>query len=130
MRIDEDATAGLVWDLVSAGARVNMKDVDGDTALILAAYWNKGEVLKALLDAGARVNAKNLSGQTALMNAANQGNLENVKLLFNAGVDINRRNKDGATALSLAQESEQKDVVEFLKAHNAMEFGTLKHDEQ
>lgn len=130
MRIDEDATAELVQDLIRAGARVNLKDEDGDTALIIAAQWNEPEILQTLLDAGARVNAKNHEGQTALMKAASEGNLESVKLLFNAGSDINRRDEDGDTALSQAQENEHADVVEFLKAHNAMEFAKLKPEEK
>jgi Carboxypeptidase regulatory-like domain/Ankyrin repeats (3 copies)/Ankyrin repeats (many copies) len=119
MRMDEDATAELVWDMVAAGAKINHRDADGDTALILAASRSLPEVVRALLNAGARVNAKNKEGETALMKAAEAGDLESVNLLIDSGADINRKNSSGETALKLAEDNEQEDVVEQLEAYSA-----------
>jgi len=121
MRLDEDATAALVWDLVAAGARVNARDSDGDTPLIMAAQYSTVEVVRALISAGAKINASNHEGQTALMAAAGAGKVGIVEALFNAGADINARDHDGNTALKRAEENSNSDVVEFLKIHNALE---------
>ena len=51
--------------LLQAGADVNAKDRDGNTALILAAAENP-TVVSVLLKAGADVNAKDRDGNTAL----------------------------------------------------------------
>jgi len=52
----------LVWDLVNARADVNVKNDEGNTALMEAATSNNLEALKTLLDAGAEVNVKNKQG--------------------------------------------------------------------
>ena len=37
MMFDADATSDLMWDLINAGAKVNLKDNGGNTALMQAA---------------------------------------------------------------------------------------------
>lgn len=130
MRLDEDGTARLVEDLVRAGAKVNLKDEDGDTALMLAASYSNAEVVQALVRAGARLDAANHEGRTAIMKAAEYGNLEIVEMLFDLGADINRQDKEGETALTLAQDNERDEVLEFLKAHNAIEFYRPEKEEK
>ncbi len=121
MRLDNDATASLVWDLVNAGARVNARDSDGDTPLIMASRYSTPEVVKALISAGARVNMANHEGETALMAAADADEVDIVEVLFNAGADINARDHDGNTALKRARDGDYSEVVEFLRVHNALE---------
>ena len=53
--MDGDATADLIWDLINAGADVNLKDDTGDTALMRAASTDNLDALKTLIDAGAEV---------------------------------------------------------------------------
>jgi ankyrin repeat protein len=61
--------AEAVKALLAAGADVNAKDADGNTALMAAAKKGRTppETVKALLAAGADINAKNNKGETALM---------------------------------------------------------------
>jgi Carboxypeptidase regulatory-like domain/Ankyrin repeats (3 copies) len=121
MMMDDDASEGLVWDLIGAGAKVGDRDEDGDTALILATEWCEPEVLRALIEGGAKVNARNKTGETALMKAAEEGKLESVRLLIAYGAKINTKNDDGETALKLAQDNDHEDVAGFLRAHSAAE---------
>jgi hypothetical protein len=126
LMLDDDATGDLVWDLLNAGADVNLKDNSGATALMQIAVSNNLEALKALLDAGAEVNGKNKLGQTALMLAAAEGFVNNVRALVLAGADINSTDKDDMNALAHASENDHAAVIRFLKAKGAME--TVAHE--
>ena len=86
---------------LAEGADVNIKDTDGNTALMLASA-NKNhanEIVKLLLDKGADINAKDNYGQTDLILAAYNGFTEVVKLLLDRGADVNTKMQDGMTAL-------------------------------
>ena len=84
---------------------MNVKDNSGSTALHLAAWNGKLEVVQYLLEkGGAEVNVKNNSGSTALHWAADKGHLEMVKYLFEkGGAEVNVKNDNGITALDLAR---------------------------
>lgn len=54
-------------DLVKAGAKINVQNKDGQTALmILAARWDKVDAIRAALQAGADASLKDAKGRTAL----------------------------------------------------------------
>jgi ankyrin repeat protein len=106
---------GLAIILLKAGADANSRDVEGATALMLAAHHYPGNV-KALIDAGAELNAKDDDGWTALMHA---DDLAVVRMLVNAGADTSIKNKDGETVLGMARRYEQADVVKFLESRGA-----------
>ena len=76
-----------VKELLIAGAKINAKNKDGKTALMLA-VWRGGnaECVKALLAAGADVSAKDKDGKTALIlaNESKYGNTSCVKVLREA----------------------------------------------
>ena len=91
-----------IIDAINSRVDVNVKNEDGNTALILAAYKGNAEVINALIKAGADVNAKNKNNDTALTLAAWKSNAEAVNALVKAGEDINVKNKDSNTALTLA----------------------------
>ncbi|MEN3336103.1 MAG: serine/threonine protein kinase, bacterial [Blastocatellia bacterium] len=111
----KDGHAGIVNDLLNAGAKVEAKDSDGDTALMYAAIDNRVEVAKSLLNAGADVNAKNNKGDTPLLAAALSGRTETVKLLLAAGADASVRNQKGQSAASLAEEEGHTEILQLLK---------------
>jgi ankyrin repeat protein len=121
MRLDRDATSELVDMLVRHGAKINLTDNDGNTAIIIAAEGANPEVLKALIDAGADVRLGNKQGQTALMNAVSGGDIESVRLLIQAGADVNARNKDGENVLDQTSDEEIKALL--------VSFGAEPHKE-
>jgi len=83
--------------LIRAGADVNAADVNGDTALIIAATESSDEVFRALLEKGANPNARGLNGETALHLIAMNAILDRAKLLLDHGADPTMRNAAGRT---------------------------------
>jgi serine/threonine-protein phosphatase 6 regulatory ankyrin repeat subunit B len=91
-----------VQTLLSApGIDIDAKKLGGATALYVAAYHGKVDVVKALISNGANVNAADNNGWTVLMSAANQGHLTTVQVLLDEGVDIKQTNADGMTVLDI-----------------------------
>lgn len=80
-RTDELAAA------VDAGLPVNLTNGGGDSLLILAAYHDHPETVRALLDRGADTARVNDRGQTALAAAVFRRSGENVGRLLAAGAD-------------------------------------------
>lgn len=67
-QVTREDVQDVVHLLLQAGADPNVRDQQGDTALILCATFNKDLVLP-LVQAGADVNARNNQGQSAFDNA-------------------------------------------------------------
>ena len=72
---------------LAAGIDPNVRDDEGNTALMHAIADDRTEIIKALLKSNADVNEKNSGGGTALSWAAARGQLETVRLLLDRGAD-------------------------------------------
>lgn len=103
--------------LIAYGAKINLRDSDGFTALMYAAQNEEPEVLHMLISHRAEVNLAAKNGRTALMEAANAEELENVKVLLGAGAEVNLKDKEGDTAWDLTTHEEIEDL---LVAHGAI----------
>ena len=106
--------------------------VEGDTVASFALrslehcrQWNTEEFFRNAtpqeardcLDAGADINARDDFGQTPLHFAASLNeNPQVAAALIQAGADINARRDDGRTPLGLANEYENPDVAEVIRA--------------
>ena len=85
--------------LISAGARVDLRDKSGRTALHLAVYWQP-ELVAAIIAADSGVaGARDGEGATPLHVAKYASS---VPLLRAAGIDANARDENGYTPLHLA----------------------------
>ncbi len=102
--------------LISHGAKVNLRDSEGFTALMYAARSENPLMLKLLLSHRANVNTQAKNGRTALMEAANEGELENVRILLQAGADVNLKDDEGETAMSMTSDP---DIEELLLSFGA-----------
>ena len=100
---------------LDAGANVNAKGDDGNTALIFAGYNGHTESVKLLLNRGADVNAKNNTGYTALIWASEKGHKYIVEKLLEEGADVNAKANIGWTALSLAKDRGHTEIVAMLE---------------
>lgn len=104
--------------LLKAGADINTKDADGETALHYAIRGNQPEVCKLLLERGADKEARGLWGGTAMHYAAMCGCPEIIKLLAKNGVSLDAGDTvSGETPLHWAVRASQGTaVVALVKA--------------
>jgi uncharacterized protein len=72
---------------LDAGAPVEMRNENGDTLLILAAYHAHPDTVGMLVDRGADVEAQNDRGQRALTCAVFKKDAASAQLLVAAGAD-------------------------------------------
>jgi ankyrin repeat protein len=70
------------------------------TALQLAAYWGKPEIMTLLVKAGADIGAQDAVGDAPLHHAVDRpGNLESIKWLIKGGAKVNLADYQGLTPL-------------------------------
>ena len=81
---------------------MDVKDEDGNTALMWAASKGHPELVKQLLAKGANVDLQNDRLKTALMLAADKGRMDIVTMLVDAGANVNLvdRNNDNVRRYS------------------------------
>jgi hypothetical protein len=102
--------------LLSRGASLEAKALDGRTALMYAVANNHEDVVMLLIRKGADVNAKSSdNGGTALMAAAWNGHAAITGHLLNAGASYTARRSDGATAMDIAQARGHISVLNLIK---------------
>ncbi len=105
--------AGMVGDLVGAGAEVHAGNRFGDQPIHVAARGNpnskrwdpaaQAATIAALVEAGADPNVVNKRGVAALHVAVRTRSAPAVRTLLDLGSDPARKNKSGSTPLRLAQ---------------------------
>jgi len=107
---------------LAAGADVNARTPEGDTALISAADGGKLEQVQALLAAGADIQAHDRDGYTPLLAACGAMAAETpavVALLIAHGADLKARTHEGKSARQLARKEARAtgitEVVELLE---------------
>lgn len=99
--------------LISVGAKVDIADTLGNTALLNACFYNQLDAAQALLDAGANPNFPNKEGRLPLMDAAKNGNDALVKVLLAHHADING-NDDAGPATWRAAENDKAGTLTLL----------------
>ena len=93
----------IIRALVSAGARVNAGDEDGNAPLFYAAQGGTPAVIRALVEAGGDVYARSENGWTPLHHAVLYNDSPAViRALVSAGAEVNAGDEDGDTPLHLA----------------------------
>ncbi|KAI0864684.1 ankyrin repeat-containing domain protein [Xylaria cubensis] len=116
--------------LIRAGAPVDIKDDDGNTALIAAAATGDSDTVKLLLENHADFTIANRSGLTALDLAAQLGYAECVRLLAGRASKIMRELRESAgrkdeTALRI-MDSERKSRFESMSLEPKKVFADME----
>lgn len=96
------------------GGDINLKNAQGHSLLMLAAYYGHVELCQALVQAGADVNSRDHFSNTILMGVSFKGHTQVAKLLIENGADINALNKGEQTALMYAQLFGRAEIVNLL----------------
>jgi N-sulfoglucosamine sulfohydrolase len=109
-----------VMKLLTGGIDVNIKDEDGRTALMYAAYNGHASLMEKLIAKGAQVNLRDNYGRTALMLASSGPFASAVKLLLENGADPNITDtEEHFSALMYAAAEGQAEVVRLLLKYKA-----------
>ncbi len=87
----KDRDLSWIGFLMQKGARVDLKDRDGNTPLMVAARISFLDAARLLIAKGAQVNTANSLGETPLIMAAQKRDLAMVRLLLTQGADPAKR---------------------------------------
>lgn len=102
---------------------LDVRDINGQTALMVASYLGNLEIVQLLAQAGSDINVKDNSGLTALMLAidgwGDVRHLPVVQYLVRVGADIDAGNVNGVTALMIASEMGDEFIVKLLLEEGA-----------
>jgi len=97
-----EGNSSLCEALVRSAVSIDDTDINGKTALMLAAEHGRGDTTEHLIALGAAVDIKDDDGMTALHFAIKHGKLSCVKALMAAGADYNIvANGDSAFTVAL-----------------------------
>jgi ankyrin repeat protein len=126
---DRSGCSPLIWSaekgnfesvklLIDAGAYINVRQFNGNTAMSVACFHGDVRIIQLLIDNGFSLyNQRDFSGNTPLMIATRYGYLSIVKLLLQQKVDVNIINYDNDNALSIACHHQRFDIVKILISH-------------
>eukprot|EP00752_Nemacystus_decipiens_P009763 g8719.t1 len=116
---DHDST---VKALLAGGAKANARmNADGQTALHIAAQYDKTASITALVEGGADVEDGDRTGSTPLDIAASLGSRGAMLTLLQLGADINTEDNVGRTPLHIACMNGHTDAADMLLRQGADE---------
>ena len=117
--------------LLKYGAKVNMTDHNGRTALMHAINNNNGAMMDILLKAGAEFNnAYGLDFVTPLMLCAKRGNREGLRVLISRGADVLKVDHALRKASDYAKNYGNKSCVDILLKAEKIQSSNLPQDEK
>lgn len=107
----------LVKRAIENKADLETRNEDGETALILSAWYGSPEIVDLLLKNGAVVNARDKEGFTAVAKASSLGigrHFEIVESLISASADLNLKTKEGLSPYILAKIQGHEELAKVL----------------
>lgn len=119
MRASSSGRASAVRVLLEAGVDKARADHDGNTALIVASFHGRVDVVHLLLKYGSGadsnfVDSVDFLGRTALLDASRLGHVEIVRLLLDARADKEVEDNRGNSALNLAKSHGHTEIARML----------------
>ncbi len=109
--------AALVQAMLAKGAKPELQNSKGDTALSLAKKEGLEYIVQLLEATAGHPSGSPQQAKTSpepLIDAIKQGNLDAVKALVAQGADVNARTKSGSTPLMYAADRNRPDIARFL----------------
>lgn len=101
--------------LCAVGCDIEQQDIQGNTALWIAACNDDVESIVFLINAGSTaIDQGNFSGTTPLMIAVQNGHIRTVRALLSAGATINQRDGSRKTACWIAAHCGHVDILKAL----------------
>lgn len=116
---DDPNSFKIVTAFLRAGMDPNVKNKNGDPALLLATQFNHNEIAKLLIDNKADVNMKSDDQEFPLLQAISNNNKVLVDLYLKAGANVDEKDAAGTTPLlEAAGESGYKSIFDMILAKN------------
>ncbi|XP_046860766.1 neurogenic locus notch homolog protein 2-like [Xenia sp. Carnegie-2017] len=104
----------MVDELIKAGAKVNLSDKQGKTALHWAASVDDEKATRLLLKNNAKKDAQDSKGQTPLFLASKEGSASVVKILLSSFANRKLADNMDQSPLDIAKQREHADIVALL----------------
>ena len=101
-------------------AAVDVRDDQGETALVRAAEAGEEDQVRSLLASGADATLASFSGWTAVHGAAECGSVAVLTMLAEAGADLSARASSGKTPLDIARQYKQPAAASLLLERGAL----------
>ncbi|ORX49723.1 ankyrin [Piromyces finnis] len=98
---------------------VNNKNINGDTALLVAIKQQRKNFVRLLLNGNADINCKDIEGKTPIIYAAEQNDFDLLSLLIQLHGDVNETGNNCKSALNYACEKGNINIVKLLLKNNA-----------
>jgi ankyrin repeat protein len=114
-----EANLEAVQLLLEQGAKINLQNHMGETALHRASQHGYLNIIQLMLNHDANVDALDNEGSTPLHLAISEASLEAIQLLLNHGASITLRNGKGQTALHRASQRGHLDIIQLILNHGA-----------
>ena len=109
----------LLEKLMIKGAKLEGRDKDGRTAILLAPHSFCDEMLTFLINRKLDFEARDRFGQTALLNAVSCGNYDAVKTLVKYKANIEAKDMNGNTSYMLALLMGHLEIAKYLESNGA-----------
>ncbi len=100
--------------LLDAGVNVNIKDMNGYSALQWSIFFQHDDLIELLITRGANVNDKFKGDIPPLVFSAKHGLKNAVRMLIKYGAKVNMTDHSGKSALMYAAEKGDRETTEFL----------------
>jgi Carboxypeptidase regulatory-like domain/Ankyrin repeats (3 copies) len=115
----ENGNTEIAEVLLNAGAKINIKNSEKRTPLMMLDEDASVELVNLLIRHGAKLNLVDKAGNSALILAASAASKEVMQTLISAGAGVNATNKQGETALMSAAENGEVEIVQLLLGSGA-----------
>lgn len=100
--------------LLENGAHIMRRGIDAESALTIAAEYNRPQIIRFLVEHGADIDASNVHGCTPLFQAARKGHMDIVRLLLDLGACPQPHPLTGKTAGDWAQGRHCRDIAKMV----------------
>lgn len=111
---------------LAKGAKIDTKDGNGRTPLMLASKLGHTPLVIVYLDRNASKDLQDQNGQSALSHACLNNQLDAVRILLEQGADTESKAKNGQTGLMMAAENGYHEVMGLLLEKGAKPVFTLE----
>lgn len=108
----------IVEILLENNCRIETKDSDGRTPLLLAALQGNMDMMSLLIEKGATLDIQDNEGYTPLLTCIKMLHFSCVEELIRIGADITMRTKSGDNMLTLAAKAESVEMLSLVSIHS------------